>query len=201
MTKEIITISRQYGSAGREIGVVVAKKLGYTFYDREIIKRVAQENGLDADLVKEGGESLLGLFSDFVNSANITVGVADSSLPFHDRVFLSQSHIIKQIADMGPCVILGHSASFYLADHPSLLSVYVQADWDARVRRVMEGKGLNEHDAVARIRKIDRRRAIFNEQRTGSKWGMAANYHLSLSSSAFGIEGAADLIAIVATRY
>jgi len=201
MTKQVITISRQYGSGGREIGERTAKKLGYAYYDRELIRRVAQESGLDEELVKENGEGRLGLFSSLMSYANTAAGKDEDTLPLPDRMFLAQSRIIKQIANEGPCVIVGHSADYFLADHLDLLSIFVHANWDARVQRVMQRNNLNGHDAVARIRKIDRKRAIFYEQRTDQKWGMAANYHLSISSSVFGIEGAVDLIVAVATGY
>jgi len=201
MAKQVITISRQYGSGGREIGERIAKRLGYAYYDHELIRRVAQESGLDEELVKEGGKGRLGLFSSLMSYVNTTAGKDEDTLPLHDRMFLAQSRIIKQIANEGPCVIVGHSADYFLANHPDLLSVYIHADWDARVQRVMQRNNLCGHDAVARIRKIDRRRAVFNEQRTDQKWGMAANYHLSVSSSVFGIEGAVDLIVAVATGF
>jgi cytidylate kinase len=194
MTKHIITISRQYGSGGREIGERVAARLGYAYYDREIIRRTAQDGNFDEQLITKDGEGGLGRFSSLLTYANTLVGKDEETLPLPDRVFLAQSRIIRQIADEGPCVIIGHSADYFLADRPDLLNVYVHSDWDTRVERVMRRNDLNEHDAIARIRKTDRQRAVFYEQHTGQKWGMASNYHLSLSSSYFGIEGAADHI-------
>jgi cytidylate kinase len=194
MKKHIITISRQYGSGGREIGERVATQLGYAYYDRELIKRAAQEGDFDEDLVKEDGEGVLGKFSSLLSYAHSIVGKDEDTLPLQDRMFLAQSRIIKQIADEGPCVIIGHSADYFLADHPGLLNVYIHSDWDARVARVMQRNSLSEHDAIARIKKTDRQRATFYEQHTGQKWGMAENYHLSLSSSYLGIDGTVSLI-------
>ncbi|MDR2586719.1 MAG: cytidylate kinase-like family protein [Coriobacteriales bacterium] len=198
MAKRIITISRQYGSGGREIGERVAKQLDYAYYDGELIKRAAQEGGFDEELVKEGSEGVLGRLSSLLSYANTVVGKDEDTLPLPDRMFLVQSRIIKQIAEEGPCVIIGHSADYFLADYPDLLNVYIHSQWDARVARVMQRNGLNEHDAVARIKKIDHRRAVFYEQHTGLRWGTASNYHLALSSSYFGIEGAVNLITTVA---
>jgi cytidylate kinase len=199
MAKRIITISRQYGSGGREIGEYVAAHFGYAYYDRELIKRAAQEGGFDEELVKEGSEGILGRLSSLMTYANTVVGKDEDTLPLPDRMFLVQSRIIKQIADEGPCVIIGHSADYFLAGRPGLLNVYIHSDWDTRVARVMRRNDLSEQDAIARIKKIDHRRAVFYEQHTGLKWGMANNYHLSLSSSYFGIEGTAALIAAIAT--
>ena len=201
MTKRVITISRQYGSGGREIGERVAKQLGYAYYDKELIRRAAREGDFDEELIKESGEGVHGMFSSLVSYANTVVGKDEDTLPLHDRMFLVQSRIIKQIADEGPCVIIGHSADYFLADYPDLFNVYIHSDWDARVERVMRRNNLNEHDAVARIRKLDRQRAVFYEQHTGHKWGMASNYHLSLSSSSFGIDNSVDLIVRIVSRY
>jgi cytidylate kinase len=198
MAKRVITIGRQYGSGGREIGKRVAAQLGYACYDNELIKRAAEEGKLDEHLVEEGSEGGLGKLSTLLSYANALVGKDEDSLPLPDRMFLTLSRTIKQIADEGPCVIIGRSADFVLEDRPDLLNVYIHSDWDARVARVMQRNDLNEHDAVARIRKIDRHRAVFYEQRTDRKWGMADNYHLSLSSSHFGIEGSIALITAVA---
>ncbi|MDR0347343.1 MAG: cytidylate kinase-like family protein [Coriobacteriales bacterium] len=200
MTKRIITISRQYGSGGREIGTHVAELLGYAYYDRELIKRAAEEGGFDEEFVKADGEGVLGKFSSLLSYANSVVGKDDDSLPLQDRVFLVQSRIIRQVADEGPCVIIGHSADYILAEYPELLDVFVHAEWDARIARVMQRNDLGEHEAIARIRKTDRQRAVFYEQHTDKKWGVASNHHLALSSSYFGIEGTAQMIAAVAER-
>ncbi|MDR0350558.1 MAG: cytidylate kinase-like family protein [Coriobacteriales bacterium] len=200
MAKHIITISRQYGSGGREIGERVASQLGCACYDRELIKRAAQEGDFDEELIKDGGEGVLNRFSSLLTYANTLVGKDEDSLPLPDRMFLVQSRIIRQIADEEPCIIIGRCANYILADYPALLDVFIHADWDARVARVMERNSLNEHDAVARIRKIDRQRAVFYEMHTDQKWGMASAHHLSLSSSYFGIEGTAHLLAEIAKR-
>jgi cytidylate kinase len=198
MAKDIITISRQYGSGGREIGEHVAALLGYAYYDRELIKRAAQEGDFDEEFIQNDGEGVLGRFRSLLTYANTVVGKDEDSLPLSDRMFLVQSRIIRQIADEGPCVIIGHSADYFLEDHPNLLDVFIHADWDTRVARVMQRNNLNEHDAVARIRKIDRQRAVFYEMHTDQKWGLANTHHLSLSSSYFGIEGTASLIVKIA---
>ena len=201
MTKRIITISRQYGSGGREIGERVARQLGYTYYDQELIKRAAREGGLDEELVKESGEGRHGVLSTLISYANTVVGKDEDTLPLQDRMFLVHARIIKQIADEGPCVIIGRSAEYFLAGRPELLSIFIHADRDARVRRVMQRNNLNEQEAEVRIRKTDKQRAVFYEQRTDQRWGKASNYHLSISSSAFGIDDAVDLIVRIASRY
>jgi cytidylate kinase len=199
MTKKIITISREYGSGGREIGQHIASQLGYGYYDHELIKRAAEASDIDEALIKEDGEGKMGKLSSLLSYANVVVGKDEDTLPLADRMFLAQSRIIKQIADEGPCVIIGHSADYFLAGYSGLLSVFIHADWDARVARVMERNELSEHDAVARIRKTDRTRAVYYEQHTDQKWGMAPNYDISLSSSYFGVEGTVKALVALAT--
>lgn len=198
MARCFITISRQYGSGGREIGEKVAEKLGYTYYDKELIKRAAAACCIDEDLIKESGEGLFDKFTTLLSYANAAVGKDEDTLPMGDRMFLAEARTIKQIAEEGPCVIIGHSADYFLADCPNVLNVYIHSDWDSRVARVMRRNDLNEHDAIARIKKTDRKRATFYEQHTDQKWGMASNYHISLSSSFFGIDSIVEQIVHIA---
>jgi cytidylate kinase len=198
MAKRFITISRQYGSGGREIGEKVAEKLGYAYYDRELIKRAAEACSMDEELVKESGEGLFDKFSVLLSYANAAVSKDEDTLPLSDRMFLAESRTIKQIAEEGPCVIIGHSADYFLAEHPDLLNVYIHSDWQSRVARVMRRNDLDEHTAIARIKKTDRKRAAFYEQHTDKKWGMAENYDISISSSYFGIDNVADQIVRIA---
>ena len=197
MPREIVTISRQYGSGGREVGERVAKALGWTYYDKELIKRMAQLGEVDVDFVSAGGEGLMGKVSNLFMHVG-GEGKDEDSLPLPDRLFLVQTRCVKQIAEEGPCVIVGHCADYILDEMNNVLNVFIHADWTSRVQRVMARNDLNEHDAIARIKKIDRNRSSFYEQYTERKWGKAENYDLSCSSSYFGIEGLAELIVHVA---
>jgi cytidylate kinase len=200
VTKRIITISRQYGSGGREIGEKVAAALGYGYYDDELIRRAAKEGDISEDLVREEGEGVMGKLSSLLSFGNSSAGADQDSLPIGERIFLAEAKTIKQIAEEGPCVIIGHSADYFLADYPELLNVYIHSDWDARVARVMARNDLDERTAITRIKRTDRKRAAYYEQYTDQRWGKASNYHLSLSSSFFGIQTTAELIAAVAQK-
>jgi cytidylate kinase len=197
VTKRIITISRQYGSGGREVGEKVAAALDYGYYDHELIRRAAQAADIAEDLVREEGEGVMGKLSSLLAFGNSSAGSDQDSLPLGERIFLAEAKTIKQIAEEGPCVIIGHSADYFLADYPDLLNVYIHSDWDARIARVMARNDLDESAAAARIKKIDRKRAAFYEQHTDQRWGKASNYHLSLSSSYFGIDTVAEMIVAV----
>ncbi|MDR2107903.1 MAG: cytidylate kinase-like family protein, partial [Coriobacteriales bacterium] len=122
------------------------------------------------------------------------------SLPLPDRLFLVQGRTVKQIASEGPCVIIGHLTDYFLEGNPDLFTVFIHSEWEARKHRVMARNNLDEGDAVARIKRIDRNRLSFYEQYTERRWGKASNYDLSLSSSTFGIEETAEIIAQI-VRY
>jgi cytidylate kinase len=197
--KQIITISRQYGSGGREIGHRAADLLGYKYYDKDLIRRIAKLGDIDVDFVQVGGEGLMGRVGNVLSHFG-GEGRDEDSLPLPDRLFLVQSRTVKQIAEEGPCVIIGHSADYFLADRDDVFNVFIHANWDDRVQRVMQRNNLDEKAAVARIKKIDRNRKSFYEQYTERKWGRATNYHITLNSSFFGIELAADAIAEITKK-
>ena len=161
MAAQIITISRQYGSGGREIGEKLAERLGYTYYDKEIIKLAVEESNISAEFFEKDGESTDSMLSYFLSFANGTTGTDEDSLPLPDRIFLIQSKIIKQLASKGPCVIIGRSADYVLRDQPGLLKVLVYADKPSRIVRVMKRNELTEKGAAARIKKIDKGRALY----------------------------------------
>ncbi|MDR3308090.1 MAG: cytidylate kinase-like family protein [Coriobacteriales bacterium] len=197
MAGKIITISRQYGSGGREIGEKVAAALGYAYYDKELIRRVAQLGDIDVDFVTTSGEGVMGKLASLLARTGAGASRDEDSLPLSDRLFLVQSRIIKEIAAEGPCVIVGHSADYFLAECPDVLNVFIHANWECRVARVMQRNDLDEATAIARIKRIDRNRSSFYEQYTDRRWGQVENYHLTLSSSYFGTERAVAAITAV----
>jgi cytidylate kinase len=194
MPKQIITVNRQYGSGGREVGELVAKQLGYAYYDKELIKEIADTGDIDVDFVNAGGEGLMGKLS----AALAHMGGEnrdEGSLPLPDRMFLAQGRTVRKVADEGPCVIIGHLSDYFLADRADVLDVFIYSDFDARVARVARRNGLDTEKAKSRIKKVDRNRASFYECYTDLKWGKATNYDLSLSTTTFSIEEAARIIA------
>ncbi|MDR1015960.1 MAG: cytidylate kinase-like family protein [Coriobacteriales bacterium] len=193
MPKQIITVNRQYGSGGREIGALVAKQLGYDYYDKKLIQEIAHVGDVDVDLVNASGEGLMGKLSNVFSHVGME-GKDIDSLPLPDRLFLTQRKVIRGIADQGPCVIIGHLADYFLSDRSDVLNVFVYAQWAARVKRVGERNGLNEADSIHRIKRIDKNRASFYEQYAEMKFGRATNYDLSISASTFDLEQAAQLI-------
>ncbi|HEX3078559.1 MAG TPA: cytidylate kinase-like family protein [Lachnospiraceae bacterium] len=194
---KIITISRQYGSGGREIGEKLAKSLGIPFYDNELITRAAKESGF-AESVFERAEdkatnSLLYSIAMGMNAyGNSEFGFANLSLD--DRIYLAQSDVIKKIAAEGPCVIVGRCADYVLKDKPNVVHIFVWADIKSRVKRATTLYNMPEAKAEENIARIDKRRANYYNYHANEKWGRAENYHLSIKSDYLGIDNAVECI-------
>ncbi|MDY2626454.1 MAG: cytidylate kinase-like family protein [Coriobacteriales bacterium] len=192
--KTVVTISRMYGSGGREVGEQLAEALGLTYYDKELIARAAQESGLDEELVEKAGESTASPLSYLFSYASGTSSVSEDTLPLSDRVYIAQSRIIKQIAREGGCVIVGRCSDYVLEGEVRAINVLIRADWDARVSRVMTRNQLDQAAAVERIKKTDKRRASYYQHYTGRKWADANNYDIAISTTTIGIGGTVELL-------
>ena len=194
---KIITISRQYGSGGREIGAKLAAYFGIPFYDNELITRAAKESGF-AEAAFENAEnkatnSLLYSIAMGMNSyGNQELGFSHLSLD--DRIYLAQSDVIRKVAAEGPCVIVGRCADYILKEMPNVINVFIWADMPFRIERAIRIDGLSENKAQENIQKIDKRRANYYNYHASEKWGRAENYHLSVKSSYGGIDHAVKTI-------
>lgn len=194
---KIITISRQFGSGGREIGAKLAEKLGIPFYDNELISRAAKESGF-AEAAFENAErkatnSLLYSIAMGMNAyGNQDIGFTHLSLD--DQIYLAQADIIRKVATEGPCVIVGRCADYVLKDYDNVVNIFIWADLAFRKKRSIELKNLPENKAEEEIVKIDKRRANYYNYHANEKWGKAENYHLSIKSDYVGIYNAVDCI-------
>ena len=176
----VITIGRQYGSGGSELGQILADKLGYAFYDKEIIEMTAGTTGYSSNYVGEHQESLTNsLLYDLVNHM-YTFPETESP---KDKIFDAQSKVIREIAAKGHCVIVGRCADQILKDRTDCLNVLLHAPLTNRIKRVMSKKNLTEKEAKNLILKEERRRADNYHYYTRQIWGASANYHLSLDTS------------------
>lgn len=185
----VITISREFGSGGRTIGHKVAEKLGIPCYDAEIIEKIAEESGYSGDYIRSEGEGasdrwLSNLFS------NRAMGPTNQ-----DTIWVIQSRIIRELAEKGPCVIVGRCADYVLRGQADLLNVFIHADPQKRAERIVREYGERDASPLERIREKDRRRAAYHRFYTDLKWGHAQNYHLCLDSGVLGIDKCAELIA------
>ena len=203
MAKRVITISREFGSGGRTIGKMIAEKLGYKFYDAEIIDRVIEKSGLSREIVEKYDEYATHkssfLYSIAINSANAS---ADS---YHGNSFASQVHIaqikvINEIADEGNCVIIGRGADYILRDRDDVLNVFIYADMKFKCDRVLSLYGETDKKIEDRIKDKDTKRRVFYRSFAMREWGVYQNYHMMLDSGTVGLDRCADMICDVAGK-
>jgi len=203
MTKRIITISRQYGSGGREIGRLVAEKLGIPYYDRNLVNHVAEESGFSKEFIEQSGEhasSTSSLLFNIANSAfgqGLLMGAGGDPLSLSDRVFVAQSNVITKLAEQGPCVIVGRCADYVLRDREDCLNVLIHANDDFREDRIVSLYGEDPLKAKKTLKQRDDKRKVHYKHYTGVAWGLAENYHLTLDSSLIGVEACADMIVAI----
>ena len=191
--KSIITISREFGSGGHTIGKLVAEKLGYHFYGRELIEKVAALSGFSTEFIEESGEYASAKSSLLFSLA--TAGQYEGSgMSMHDRLYLIQTQVIEDIAAEGNCVIVGRCADFILRDYRDCLHVFVYADMESRAKRIVERYGETEKSPKKRLEDKDQKRKVYYKNYTGRNWGEPHNYNLCLDSARLGIETCADLI-------
>ncbi|MBO4697599.1 MAG: cytidylate kinase-like family protein [Lachnospiraceae bacterium] len=200
--KKIITISRECGSGGRQIGKQLAEKLGYSYYDKELIDRVAKESGLAKEFIEEQGEHITGslLFNIASNMTYAGMVFGGNMLPLQDQLFVVQSDIIKEIAAKENCVIVGRCADFILRDVPDSLHVFIHGNMESKAERAVKEYGFDPNDVEKTIRKRDKARANHYKYYTDYEWGKAQNYDMTLNSSTFGIEGCVNLLYDVVTK-
>ncbi len=188
--KNIITISREFGSGGRTIGKMVAEKLGYDYYDKELIEKVAQESGFSEKFIEEQGE-----YSPSKSKFSYAfVGRNIDGMSSSDYIWSIQRKIILEIAEKGNCVIVGRCADYILKDRDDCLNVFIHASIDARAKRIVEMYGETDNKPEKRLKEKDKKRKINYKYYTDQDWGMADNYHLTLDSGEFGIENSAEII-------
>lgn len=201
MSKNIaVTIARQYGSGGREIGEKVAEILGFKCVDRELVTLAAQKGGFNADVIKKIDEnttsSLLYTLAMGSNVFGAPHTAYNVDVPINDKLFILQSDIIKSLAEEGPCVFIGRCADYVLSEKKNRISIFLYGDMESRVKRIVERhEGIGEEEAMKLISKTDKRRMNYYNFYTGERWGNFANYHLLLNTSVLGIDGSARIIA------
>jgi cytidylate kinase len=193
----IITIGRQYGSAGREIGQLVAKELGIKCYDKELLKKAAKESGLCEELFENHDEKPTNSFLYSLVMDTYSLGYSSSAfvdMPLNHKIFLAQFDTIKKLADQESCVIVGRCADYALADYSNCLNVFIHAKLEDRIKRIATKYNLTDAKAKDLIIKTDKSRASYYNYYSSKKWGDVTSYHLSLDSGVVGIEGAAKII-------
>jgi len=194
MEKKIITISREFGSGGRTIGHQVAEALGIPFYDKELVEQVALESGFAPKFVEEHGEhSPTGSIFSYAFAHQGVHGVMNG-LSTADFLWNIQCSVILQLAEQGPCVIVGRNADYILKDRPDVLHAFIHANKEFRAERIVRLYGESEKSPMARLNEKDKRRKVNYQHYTGRNWGQAHNYDICLDSSKLGIENCTDIL-------
>jgi cytidylate kinase len=189
--KSVITIGRQYGSGGHEIGKRLAAELGIPCYDKELLDRASKESGLCKELFENHDEKPTNSFLYSLVMDTYSMGYSSPALaemPINHKIFLAQFNTIQQIAREGSCVIVGRCADYALAEFPNLISIFIYADMDKKVERIMSEYDLTMAKAKERIIKTDKRRASYYNYYSSKRWGEASGYNLCVSSSVMGID-------------
>lgn len=203
-TNTIITIGRQFGSGGREIGQIVADKLGIKLYDKEMLQRAAEDSGICQELFESHDEKPSNSFLYSLVMDTYSMGYSGSAyndMPINHKVFLAQFDAIKKIAEEGPCILVGRCADYALEGYPNLLRVFIHADLDARIKRIAKKYDLTDAKAKDLIIKTNKKRASYYNYYTDKRWGDADSYDVCINSSLLGLDGTAEaIIKLVETK-
>lgn len=186
----VITIGREFGSGGREIGCKLSEKLGLPFYDKELISKVAEKI--------QCGEGAIEFYEEKAPALLFAPNslFAAYEMPMSDKIYIAQSHVIEELAEKGSCIIIGRCADYILKDNPNLFSVFIHSDIQSRIERKSQiVTDVPKEKLKAHILGIDKKRAKYYNYYTDWKWGASSSYDLSLDSGAFGIDGCVELIA------
>ena len=188
MKNRIITISREFGSGGRTIGKKVADELGIPCYDNELLQKIAEESGFSENYTKDTGEYAPG---GLLASAFSHRGSGPNNA---DYLWEIQYKLITELAEKGPCVIVGRCADYILRDKANCLRVFVHADMDFRAKRIVDVYGEREESPEQRLKDKDKRRVAYHRFYTDMKWGHAQNYDITLNSGTPGIDTCVRII-------
>ncbi len=186
---KIYTIGRQFGSKGWEIGQQLANELNIPFYNEELIEMSADKSGMSAEVFAKFDEKpassllyslSLGVLPAELMSQNVNV-------PLNDKVFNSQATVIRELAEKGPCVIVGRCSNYILSELDNVINVFIYADIEDRIINVMARDGLDRKEAIARIKKSDKTRSAYHNFYSETKWGEPSSYDL-MFNSALGVD-------------
>lgn len=195
----VLVIGRQFGAGGRKLGKELAKRLNIPYYDKELLAETAKRLGFKQHIFDNADEkrpSLMHALLNF-NFFSPTGHFSTSSMNAED-IYASQSKVIKQLAEEGPCIIVGRTADYVLRDFPNLLSIFLHADIDTRARRILErGDATSLNEAMALAQRRDKLRKEYYNYFTGNEWGHCSTYHFSIDASRLSTDDVADQIMLL----
>ena len=191
----VITVGRQYGSGGREIGTMLAEKLGIAYYDDMLLKEAAKESGLCEDLFRSFDERPKSfLYSVAMDPYSFSMNHVMPKGSIEQQVYLATYDTIKKLADKGPCVLIGRCADYALKDRDDVINLFITAPLETRIERVARRNGITRDEAKERIKRTDKSRASYYNYYSSKDWGDAKSYDLCIDSSLLGIEGTVELL-------
>ncbi|MBE5803849.1 MAG: cytidylate kinase-like family protein [Clostridiales bacterium] len=193
----VITIGRQFGSGGRQIGRLLSEKLSIPYYDKEILTEAARDSGICEEILEHHDEKpTRSLLFSLVTGAQMHGGLAGAymDMPLNHKVFLAQFDAIRRIASQGSCIIVGRCADYVLRDYPNAVKLFVKAGMEKRMERAVAVHGVEPDKAEEYVRKMDKQRASYYNYFATTTWGDVNNYDLCLDTGKLGIEGSAELI-------
>lgn len=200
MSNQVITISREFGSGGRTIAREVAERLGYNFYDKALVERIAAESGYSKDFVERRGEDATSTSSFLFNLSRSGSGGYDGISGTSDKLYVIQHNIIKKLPEEGPCVIVGRCSDYILKDYEDSLHVFIYADMKFKADRIVKLYGEMDEAPEKRLYEKDKKRKVYYKNFTGRIWGMSENYDVCLNSGKLGIDSCVDIIVELSQR-
>ena len=204
-THTIITIGRQFGSGGREIGKRLADELGIEFYDKELLSRAAKDSKICKELFETHDEKPTNSFLYSLVMDTYSMGFASGSvneMPLNHKIFLAQFDAIKKIAEEGPCVLVGRCADYIFRDHRNVLNIYIYAPVDARYKNCVEVLKMKPEEATKMIYKVDKARTAYHKRYAKYAPGDPDSKQIMIDSSMLGVRGTAEILAeIVQKRF
>ena len=193
----IITISREFGSGGREIGQLLAERLGIPLYDKAIIDKAAEETGLSAEYIAEHEQR-------YTSSLMFNLAMGNYSrtgeMPLHDQIDIVQSEIIRNYAKEGSCIIVGRCADYVLEDDFECLNVFIYSPDEAKLGRIAQRFDTDTKSAAKLIKETNRMRSKHYNYFTGKIWGDRQNYDLMINSGRFSVDECVDMIVEAAEK-
>ena len=197
-TNYVISIGRQLGSGGREIGEKLANRLNIQFLDKRLIEMASEQSGLCTEFFEKADEKtsqgiiggLFGMRFPFVTDG----AISSMNCLSNDALFKIQSDVIRQVANASSCLFVGRCSDYILRDHPRILNIFITACHKDRIKSLQDRHAINEEQAEAMIEKIDKKRADYYNYYTYKSWGTASSYHLCINSSVLGIDQTVDML-------
>lgn len=197
MGNKVITIGRQFGSGGRDIGKLLSEKLSIPYYDKELVSMAAEKSNMDTEVLSSADEKAANSFLYSLVNSNPIKGINTMyyDMPINDKLFIAQSDVIKGVASKSSCIIVGRCADYVLEDTDAVcINVFIHAPLNFRINRVAEALSITHAQAKDKIIKTDKKRRSYYNYYSNREWDKIENYDLCIDSSKIGFENAAEMI-------